>query len=237
MKYEHFSSDLINDIKGDVKNNYFTEILNDSLSKIPIPLKICDIGCGNGLYSAILKYKIDCMLVGIDGSLYALEEAKKLKFDELYYVEDFSKNNLPFEEETFDLIINKDVLEHLVNPKHLVSEMSRILKKNGHLIIHVPNHFPIIGRVRLLLNNSIDTFNYFPNVNRGDFPHIRFFTWNDLIALLEFEGFELVTDMNWRFFQCGRFQKLFPLWVKKWLCNRNPDAWTEGYTALLKLKR
>ncbi len=45
---------------------------------------------------------------------------------------------LPFDDNSFDTIIFSDVLEHLSNPKGTLSEIHRILKKNGTLIMNFP---------------------------------------------------------------------------------------------------
>jgi SAM-dependent methyltransferase len=227
---------FLNEIKADVEDNYFLPIVKDALSQFWVPNDVCDVGCGNGVFSGTLKRLTGCRLAGVDGSKYALEEANRSGFDDVRHIDDFSTDVLPFDSESFDFVINKDVLEHVLQPQHLVREIARILRREGHVLIHVPNHFPIIGRLKLLFGNSIDPFGYFPNSYRWDFPHIRFFTMQDLEKLFQIEGFELVCDMNWRFFQCGRLQRLIPVSMRKWLTHRYPDAWTEGYTLLFRKK-
>ena len=46
--------------------------------------------------------------------------------------------NLPFLDETFDLIINQAVLEHVKRPKKIVNEMYRVLKRGGYIYIECP---------------------------------------------------------------------------------------------------
>ena len=163
LQPEHFSSKDIDSIRVDPENNYFSQVLQETMEYIPNSKNICDVGCGNGLFSAVLKDWINCRLVGVDGSEYALQQAQKMGFDELIHIGDFSVDRLPFEDNSFDLVINKDVLEHLLHPEHLIYEISRITKECGHVLIHVPNHFPLIGRLKLMFNNTVDPFNYFPD--------------------------------------------------------------------------
>ena len=80
------------------------------------------------------------------------------------FINDFSKDKLKIQDNFFDLIICKDVFEHLINPNHLVKEIHRILKPNGLLLSHVPNHFPLWGRLKFLIENNLDTFRIFPNL-------------------------------------------------------------------------
>jgi len=49
---------------------------------------------------------------------------------------------LPFEAESFDLVILQDVIEHVNNPEAVRSEVERVLKKKGRLYIQVPFVFP-----------------------------------------------------------------------------------------------
>lgn len=59
---------------------------------------------------------------------------------------DLSKDNLPFEDETFDFVFSKSVIEHIINPDHFIDEMYRVLKKGGKIIILTPDfqyNYPI----------------------------------------------------------------------------------------------
>ena len=77
----------------------------------------------------------------------------------------------------FDLVISKDVLEHVLNPQYAFRQFWNKIRIGGYLLIHVPNHFPIYGRMKFLKSNNIDTFNYFPNHQRYNYPHIRFYNY------------------------------------------------------------
>ena len=145
---DHFDNQHIDAINHDLSNNYFRTVLVEALEYSGNPRDVCDVGCGNGIFTSWIKDSLSCRLVGVDGSEYALNKAKQLNFDELHHIEDFSNNNLPFKDESFDFVINKDVLEHLLNPENLVHEIARITRIGGFALIHVPNHFPISGRLK-----------------------------------------------------------------------------------------
>ena len=230
----YFPDRYIDRIQENPGENYFTPVLQEMLKSIAPPERVCDVGCGNGVFSIYLKNKTGCWLVGVDGSGYALSQAKEMGFDELHQVGDFSQDSLPFEDGVFDLVLNKDVLEHLLYPDHLVEEVARIVCRGGHVLVHVPNHFPILGRLRLLLHNTIDPFNYFPEAERWNYPHIRFFTRASLCNLFSRYGFEVVQDYSFYFFSPGRVGRLFPLSIRVALVRSWPDAWTEGYTILFR---
>ncbi len=230
----HFPDRYIDEIRAETENNYFTPVLKEAFDVMPALSSICDVGCGNGVFSAALKTWGNYRLAGVDGSAYALQQAKEEGFDELHLIEDFSSSRLPIEDDSFDFVLSKDVLEHVLHADHLVGELARIVRPDGYALIHVPNHFPIIGRLRLLFHNKLDTFDYFPDSHRWDFPHIRFFTMKDLCLLFEQYGFEVVSDMNCHFFIAGRLGRFIPAFLKRYLCANYPDAWVEGYTVLFR---
>jgi ubiquinone/menaquinone biosynthesis C-methylase UbiE len=52
---------------------------------------------------------------------------------------DATKENLPFHDENFDIVLLIDALEHPSNPSFMMKGISRILKNNGLLVIRTPN--------------------------------------------------------------------------------------------------
>ncbi len=230
---EHFDNKFIDDIRDKVGDNYFSPVLERTFTQLKVR-NICDIGCGNGVFSGDIKQKVDCNLIGIDSNKYALQQAEKLDFDELLHVDDFTKDRLPIEDSSIDLVICKDVLEHLIDPLFLTNEISRILKPGGHFLVHVPNHFPIISRLKFLISNDIDTSLYFPNADRYDFPHIRFFTLDSLVKMLDISGFLVIDNMSYLFFKFSIFQRFMPSKIKKMLTNISTDNFSAGITLLAK---
>lgn len=94
---------------------------------------ILDAGCGTGgLTEKLYRYT---KTVGIDISMFALSLKKNKNAK---YING-SVNKLPFIENIFDIVISVSVLYHqLVNEKKAVSEMKRILKENGIMVIVLP---------------------------------------------------------------------------------------------------
>tara|TARA_B100000073_G_scaffold348438_1_gene367284 strand:+ start:1197 stop:1904 length:708 start_codon:yes stop_codon:yes gene_type:complete len=232
---EFFSNEDIDAIQGDPEQNFFTPVLKTVIEKMGNVKKICDVGCGNGVFTAILKDWNNCELIGVDGSQYALKLAKNYKFDGLFFIKDFSNDKLPFEDNSFDLVISKDVLEHLFDPLNLATEISRILKNDtGRALIHVPNHFHIYGRLKLLFNNSIDSYNYFPNSNRWDFPHIRFFNNEDFLRMFESVGLSPILNLSYHFHSIPFINRFLPKQIKSHLATAYPNMFAEGFTYLFK---
>ena len=51
-------------------------------------------------------------------------------------------HKIPFENETFDLVLAQQVLEHCIKPWEVSSEIQRVVKKDGYIQIEVPFCFP-----------------------------------------------------------------------------------------------
>jgi len=102
--------------------------------------RMLDVGCGVGYNLAKLANIADYG-VGIDISLGAIKVAKRLlksarEGDYDLLVTDAQL--LPFRRGTFDLVICTEVLEHLPDDKQSITEIARILKKGGEIVISVP---------------------------------------------------------------------------------------------------
>lgn len=103
------------------------------------PIKILDVGCGDGVMFFLLEkrfpnYNFD--LFGIDNSNIALDIANK-KVKNAHF-KNADVYNLPFEDNSFDLIISSDVIEHVVNYEKMLSEIKRVGKYGAFVIIGTP---------------------------------------------------------------------------------------------------
>lgn len=109
--------------------------LQDISQSIRIPnsaIRILDVGCGTGANLEMLKQYGDSE--GVDVSDDALEFCRKKGLK----VHKGLAEELPFENETFDLVTALDVVEHLDDDVAGLKEMHRILKKDGKTLIFVP---------------------------------------------------------------------------------------------------
>jgi len=97
--------------------------------------RILDIGCGNGEFLARIK-KLENEVWGIDVSGEACILARKKKGIRILNKE---LEDCQFPSNFFDTITMWHVLEHLPNPFIKLREIHRILKKDGILVIEVPN--------------------------------------------------------------------------------------------------
>ena len=105
------------------------------------PKKLLDIGCGAGKFLATLQKEFpEIEFTGIDASKKAIAEGKKAH-PKMHF---FNRNaeDTKFNDEEFDIIIMLDVLEHVRDPEKALSEVTRILRKNGlfHTFIPCESH-------------------------------------------------------------------------------------------------
>lgn len=100
------------------------------------PKKILEVGCAAGHLTALIASVFPkAEVIGIDVYKDAVVEAKarypKLKF----LVADAHK--LPFKNQSFDLVVSSETIEHVVDPSLMLSEIKRVLKPKGHAIVEM----------------------------------------------------------------------------------------------------
>ncbi|RKZ27901.1 hypothetical protein DRQ26_02255 [bacterium] len=106
--------------------------------------KILDVGCGSGLNLKFFSSK-ELELYGIDISFRALRLSREVVPDAAVTVAD--GQTLPFKDNAFDYITLLGVLEHFPEPREGLSEINRVLKKDGSVCFVVPNSFGKIGKI------------------------------------------------------------------------------------------
>ena len=100
------------------------------------PASLLDVGCGEGVLTHQWAQRIDGRVVGIDLDDPQLhEEWKGRQCPNLEYIV-MKAENLPFADNEFDVATAIEVLEHVPDPEHTVSEMARVA--SGHLLVSVP---------------------------------------------------------------------------------------------------
>jgi len=178
---------------------------------------ILDAGCGSGWLS-ICAWEMGCHVISLD---VAHSEIKKSLFISKQKNTDIkltkaSLTDLPFCNSIFDSIMCISVLEHIYDVKKAISEISRVLKENGRLIIMVPNGITfgllydrivykfIPAKLRMsrvhkkmysLEEHEISAL----GLNEEPIGHCQQFTITSLQKLLDQQGFKIVNVINCRF--------------------------------------
>lgn len=118
------------------KTNYPAQLANYLMKRFGISKgdKLLELGCGRGDFlNAFHEQGLECFGVDRDESSKSFQPHLKIETCDL------SKNNLPFADESFDVIYHKSVLEHVYDPTHLMLESRRVLKKGGKLVFLTPD--------------------------------------------------------------------------------------------------
>jgi len=162
-------------------------------------LTVLDIGCGPELRDLRLLREMRVPnLVGVDIMSRIDPSVRKGQID--YVCCDVDSLGLPIPDESFDFIIMDNVIEHLYDPRRLLTECHRVLRKGGSIVVLTPNQARLINRVRLILGRSV----YYPldiwlGVRKEHITkkgrivfagHIREYTVEELKELLSLTGLQ-----------------------------------------------
>lgn len=153
--------------------------LNRKLSivmKLPAKAKVLDVGCGRCSFLKLVhKVRPDLKLFGVD----------VVQVDDIPEFVEFKRSKgekLPFRENMFDYVISQHVIEHVENPREIVSEMVRVCK--DYVVVVAPNYKK--------------TFLWDSNNFWSDYTHVRPFTKISMKNLLESCGLHNARARNTR---------------------------------------
>lgn len=152
--------------------------------------KILDIGCGKG--DDLLKIKNGVSDKKLD--LYGLEihranEKISRKEGIKTILIDIEKDKIPFEDEYFDIIIANQIIEHVKEIFWVFSEISRLVKKEGIVIIGFPNLLSLHNRLIVLLGEQPPTIELLG-------AHIRGISAPSFKRFVETEGYFKVLEIS-----------------------------------------
>ena len=173
---------------GDNKNKYLDESVhitldteNDSHAllcrQIAPHATILDVGCGQGIIGNILKNELSCECYGIEFDGTAAVYADNTGYYRRVFQFDIEKregtdyNQFVSQGIKYDAIVCSDLLEHLLNPGRAIIFLSGFLKKDGKILISIPN----IAHGDIIYGLFQEKFNY-SEMGILDNTHLRFFT-------------------------------------------------------------
>jgi 2-polyprenyl-3-methyl-5-hydroxy-6-metoxy-1,4-benzoquinol methylase len=152
------------------------------LSHVSVGERVLDLGCGEGRFAAELV-RAGAEVVGIDVAAEPLRRARE-RHPELVDLRQVpAAGAWPLEDASFDAVWGGEVIEHVADTAGWLSELRRVLRSGGVLLLSTPDH----GRLRMLgwaLTPHAFQAHFDP---RAD--HLRFYTRRTLMGLLEDFGF------------------------------------------------
>lgn len=147
--------------------------------------KLLEVGCGDGTGLLMARHLGFKKLVGIEVSKKRLKKAKDKLKNQASLILITPDSNLPFSNGCFDIVISAAVIEHTLDPRNFVREISRVVRPEGHIIISSDCY-----QWRIL--QLLGIFHSFQPIDKPLFPSqlFRFFKENRL-RLIHYEGFPL----------------------------------------------
>jgi 2-polyprenyl-3-methyl-5-hydroxy-6-metoxy-1,4-benzoquinol methylase len=146
------------------------------------PPRVLDVGCGEGYFTAQMQ-QAGAVALGVDVSEEALRRARS-RHPQLQLRALGESETWPFADASFDLVWAGEVIEHVADTARWLSEVRRVLRPRGELVLSTPAH----GRVGLLaLALSGRRFDrHFDPLS----DHLRFYSARSLRRLLDDFGFD-----------------------------------------------
>jgi len=183
--------------------DYGQEILRRRarITAAAIPLAgrlVLDLGAGNGAQTLELMAS-GCRIVACDIDQADLDilgqHLKKNTIDSVTPVR-YDGVTLPFPDGHFDAVVSYAVLEHVEDEGKTISEIYRVLKTRGDLLIAVPNKWWVFethgARLPLLPWNRVPFFSWLPKAVHSRFAHARIYRKKDIVRLLRSHGFDIL---------------------------------------------
>ncbi len=139
------------------------------------PKKVLDAGCGDGELAIRLGVCRD--VTAVDIAERAFQDAKT-RFPTINFRQ-MDVERLDFNDGSFDAVVSVETLEHVPHPVQALSEISRVVRKGGHLVLTYPliNH-TLVRRWGIAPPNKIS-------------EHLNEFTRKDLEVALDTAGFDI----------------------------------------------
>jgi ubiquinone/menaquinone biosynthesis C-methylase UbiE len=142
--------------------------------------RVLDLGCGTGRFVAALR-EAGADPVGVDLAETALERARRnVPGADLRLVA--PDGSLPLGHGEVDLVWCSEVLEHVPDTVAFLTEVRRVLRNGGRLLVTVPDH----GRIKRTLIALAHYDAHYDPLGQ----HVRFYTRRSLTRALHWTGFD-----------------------------------------------
>jgi len=224
--------------------SYRTQLHHDKCS-----VSVLEVGCSNGCNISLPLAEHGYRVTGVDIHKPSIDWAKNNNHfkNASFLCQDFSSFSSV---EKFDAVILSDILEHVDNPLEIVQSVTSILKKNGIILICIPNGFGpyeieqrilrltrlnivvalAMKWVKLLLGRKTEkqlAYNF-------DSGHVQFFKLKDIDLIAENVGCEIKETANGALFGGDLtygFGVLLPFIVKPslWLASHIPSRFASTW--------
>jgi len=185
------------------RSQNFRPILNQLDKSFPVKGRLLDVGAATGIFLSLARQR-KWVVTGVEPSSWAVQVAAQ-KYNLNLIQSTFEEAELPAGH--FQVITMIDFIEHIPQPMAAVTKASKLLQKEGMLVMVTPNIKSLMARLA-----GKRWWHYRP-------AHLAFFTHSSLNTLLTRGGFHptKISRYTWTFslyYLLSRFESLRPLWSK-----------------------
>jgi len=158
--------------------------------------KVLEVGCGRGFYlNALSRCFPKLKITGIDLSPERLDKARDFIGQSRVELLQADVTSLPFKNNSFDRIIAAEILEHVKDDQRAISEIYRVLRPGGLVMITVPNKdYPFLWDPLNWVLEKIFNWHIPSNIwwLAGIWAdHVRLYDRDDLITKFKKVGFKI----------------------------------------------
>ncbi|MBD1141546.1 class I SAM-dependent methyltransferase [Pelagibacterales bacterium SAG-MED32] len=179
-----------------------------------------DVGCGNGIFAEKLSSKLNRKLpyYGVD---FSIEQLKLVNTDIILPVNS-NAENLPFDDNQFDLVYSSEVIQNIEDISKLIPELLRVTKQNGLLAISSLNASSIIRKLIMKLDPNNQDKKYF--LRSKNEPHIYLRNPNNIIDKIDKFRFSLegvhwiYSPLNYSTFERSSRSEVKKRFAQNFLC-------------------
>jgi SAM-dependent methyltransferase len=183
-------------------------------------LRIVDVSASDG---RLLRRLYDAGYRNLTGTLYGAENEWEYQpapgeFDFATFVPKVDVlAGMPFEDGAFDVVINTELLEHLENHPRALTELSRIVKPGGLLVLETPNIMRLQSRFYFFLTGFHKPRTQFPPYHKPLAQHLYYHVFPIHLPVLDYFLFQLGMERvrlrwnKWKLFPVLLLLLLWPL--------------------------
>ena len=150
---------------------------------------LLDVATGTGFLAFEFANHV-LEVIGIDLTVEMLAIAKEYKADnniKNVIFESADVDSLPFEDNSFDIVSCRFALHHFLHPEKAISEMTRVLKHGGKLVLS-----------DITSSEDITKSEYQNNMERiRDPSHVKHYRPSEIVQMLSDRGFEILHFEDW----------------------------------------
>jgi len=188
-------SNQITTLMGDTKwlheerMNYLTNKIKNIKVKLNRPITFLDVGCGDGTVTSYIAKTLDDKdkLVGVDYDPVRIKRLSSKTNMKITIIEG-DAIKLPIPDNYADIINIHHVMEHIPEEEKAMSELKRVLKPDGYLIIGVPHEAGIPGKILRIVHKRM----YDPEKNKQSGWHVNFYSRKSMVEKLNKLGMNVV---------------------------------------------